>query len=298
MCLPVGVIRILWGGAFVVFWSSGFVGARLASGTDPVAVLGWRYLATALVLLLVTLARRRRPRVIELRRQAVQGLLAHVLFLGSVFGATALGVSPGTVALVCATQPLLVILGGWLFWREPPGGRVVAGLAVGLAAVGVTVGLDAGAGWAVLLPVLGVLALSTAALLERRWPAESDLLTALTIQTVTAAAAFGGYAALSGHLLARPSGSLVGAIVWLVLLSGIGGYAAFLGCLRRFGPARTSSLLFLTPPVTTLWAWLLFAQPPTVHELAGLLLGAGAVVLAIRGLQPHPSTHEDCAPLR
>lgn len=276
-------MRILWAVGFVVCWSSGFVGAELASDSDPAAVLAWRYLVTAAVLVAVTLPRRSRLSARILSRQALIGVLAHVLFLAGVFGASAAGVAPGTVALICALQPMLVVLGGWLGWRERPGGRVLLGLLLGLVAVAVTVGLGSASGPGVLLPLLSLLALSAAALLERLWPAGTDVLTALTIQVVVAALIFTGYAAAGGHLLVRPTPRLVAAIGWLVLLSGIGGYACFLVCLRRLGPARTSALLYLTPPVTTLWAWAMFAEPARTNELVGLLLGAAAVALVLRG---------------
>ncbi|OYO05834.1 DMT family transporter [Enemella evansiae] len=280
--------RILWASGFVVFWSSGFVGAELASASDPTAVLAWRYLATAVVLLLITLPRRPRIPAPVIGRQMAIGLLAHVVFLGGVFGASAVGVAPGTVALVCATQPMLVTLIGWVCWRERPGGGVLLGLLLGLVAVAVTVGLGTTAGPGVLLPVLSLLALSAAAVAERRWPVGTDVLTALTIQVVVAAAVFTGYAAVNGRLLVPVTADLLAAIGWLVLLSGIGGYATFLVCLRRLGAARTSSLLYLTPPVTTLWAWALFGRPPGGNELVGLLLGTAAVTLVLLGRRRQP----------
>jgi len=271
-----------WPVGFVVLWSSGFVGAVLAEPAGSVAgVLAWRYVVTAVVLVAaVVVLRRPAPRPRDLAQQAVLGVLAHVVFLGGVFGATAGRVDAGTVALVCALQPMLVTAVGALAWGDRVPARRLVGLLVGLGAVAVTVG--GGAGGEVVtfaLPVAALLGLSGAALLERRWHPQVDVVTSLAVQVAVAAVVFLGWAAATGSLAVPVTGPVVGALVWLVVLSGIGGYAAFVTCLRRLGATTTSSLLYLTPAVTTLWAWAMFDQVPGVIQWAGLGLGAIAVGL-------------------
>lgn len=81
---------------FVIFWSSGFVGATLAAEAGSVTgVLAWRYLITALVLLVLIAPRRPRIGGRDLGQQVCLGLLAHVVFLGGVFGAAGLGLMLG-----------------------------------------------------------------------------------------------------------------------------------------------------------------------------------------------------------
>lgn len=278
-----GVRNGMWAAGFVLCWSSGFVGAVLARPAGSVAgVLAWRYLVTA-ALLLVLVAAVRPPRATprEVLRQCALGLLAHVIFLGGVFGAAGQGVDAGTVALVCAAQPMLVTVLGRLCWGDRVLPRQAVGLLVGLGAVAVTVGGGlGGSGIALLLPLASLCGLSAAALLERRWAPATDMLTALTIQVLTAAAVFTGAGLAGGAMTLDVSPALVGALAWLVLLSGLGGYATFLGCLRRLGGTTTSLLLYLTPAVTTLWAWFMFFDAPSPAEWLGLGIGAVAVALA------------------
>lgn len=279
--------RFGWAAGFVVLWSSGFVGAALAKPAGSVAgVLAWRYVVTSVLLSIAVLVRPRgrmwgRISGRDVVRQGVIGLLAHVVFLGGVFGAAAGGVGVGTVALVCALQPMLVTVAGRAGWGDTVPARQVVGLAVGLVAVVVTVGGAAGASGPLLaLPVASLLGLSGAALLERRWHPDVDVVSSLWVQVGVSAVVFVAYAAASGRLAISLTRPVAGAMVWLVLLSGLGGYAAFVRCLRTLGSTTTSLLLYLTPPVTTLWAWAMLAQSPSLGQVVGLGLGAVAVTLA------------------
>lgn len=135
--------------AFVVLWSAGFVGAAWGtSETGPAGLLAWRYALTAMLLLAVLTARRlwwpRRADLTrrDLVRQCVIGLCAHVVFLGGLFSATAAGVDAGTAALVCSAQPLLVAAVGAALWRDRLSPLQWSGVALGLVAVVVSVGLS------------------------------------------------------------------------------------------------------------------------------------------------------------
>lgn len=219
-------------GAFVVAWSSGFVGATLAdrtgAGTWP--LLAWRYLLTA-VLLAGTCAAssstRRAVAALRLRDLAQQGvlaLLAHVAFLGGVFLAARQGLDAGLSALICALQPMLVAAAGCAIF----GDRLARGQWVGLvlALVGVSLsvgGVGAGALGNVALVVASLLGLSAAALLERAWRPAVPVLVSLTAQVTIATVVFGAAAAGTEGLSLPVSDTLGAAIVWLVLLSGIGG---------------------------------------------------------------------------
>lgn len=286
----------LWVTVFVVCWSSGFVGALLGGDAPVPALLAWRYVLTAVLLGLACLVRGVRMPRSEVVRQAVLGLCSHAVFLGGVFASAPLGVDPGTASLVCALQPMLVIAAGRVWWEDPVGPRRAIGLALGLVAVGLAVGgLGATGGVALLLPVASLLGLTAASLLERRWRPSTALLPALTVQVAVSAVAFVAWAAVDGGLGLAVSGRLVGALVWLIVLSGLGGYLGFWQCLRRLGASATSALLYLTPPVTTLWAWLMLGSTPTVPQLAALALGAVAVALVLVPIRP-TAHEEDGAP--
>ena len=45
----------------------------------------------------------------------------------------------------------------------------------------------------------------------------------------------------------------------------------------------TSLLLFVTPPVTSFWTWLMFQQPVNAGQIVGMILGIVAVALTVNG---------------
>jgi drug/metabolite transporter (DMT)-like permease len=122
-----------------------------------------------------------------------------------------------------------------------------------------------------------MLSLSAGTVLDRRTPSTMTVLDALSIQTLVAAACYVGLAAVTDSLRPPAEPGFAGAVVWVVVLSTIGGYGCYLGVLRRIGPTRTSTLLYLTPPATMLWAYLMFGDPIGPATLGGLVLCALAV---------------------
>lgn len=228
----------------------------------------------------------------DIAQQIILGVLAHAIFPGAVFGAAAAGLDTGFTSLVCALQPLLIAAAGSVFWGDPFTPRNALALVTGLAAVTLSVGGLSlqGAPLALLLPVAALLGLSTATLLERAWKPRVSQLDSLTIQVCTGAACFTAAAAATGGLGITLTASTVGALVWLVLMSGIGGYASFTASLRILGATPTSMLLFLTPPVTSLWAWAMTSNPPSLVQVCGMVLGCVSVaVFAGIGSRTTPS---------
>ncbi len=249
--------RLVISAAFVVCWSSGFVGTALVlADISSTGVLAWRYLITSALLLVVLLAlatiRSRpfvSPSVGECCRQPGLGVLGHVVFLGGVFGAAEAGLPSGTTALLCALQPIVVALASRLGWRDRMRPLQWPGIGGAIGAVAIAVGPSAFSASAVslFLPAASLLGLSASALLERAWHPTSDLLVSLTIQVSAAAVCFTAAAAFSSNLVMQPSAGLAVALCWLVLISGVGGYAAYVSCLRKLGATTTSPLLLLTP---------------------------------------------------
>ena len=263
------------------------------AAAEPAGLLAWRYLLTAALLLAVVpligfgLTRR------EFGQQCVLGLTAHVAFLGALFTASAAGVDAGTTALICSAQPLLVAAAGAMLWKDRMSCRQWLGVGLGLVAVAICMGGVSGLGVALILPVISLLGLSCSALLERRWRPEVHVVTSLTVQVSVAAVVFVVVAVLTTGMAVDPTARLAASLAWLVFPAGLGGYGAYLLALRHLGATRTSALLYLTPPVSGVWAWAMLGDGLGGTQLVAMALGMVAVVLAAG---PREGTHTPTAP--
>ncbi|WP_083587023.1 DMT family transporter [Agrococcus sp. Marseille-P2731] len=274
--------------ALVITWSSGFVGAELAdrAGGEPVTVLAWRFAVLAGILALAMLVVRRRwPRWRSWLRQGAIALLSQFGYLLMVFEGVRFGVDGGTVSLIAALQPMLVATLAGRFLGERANRWMWLGMLVGLGGVALVVSGQIGATgappWAHLLPLIGVVCLGSGTVLQRRWHMHDDLLQTLLMQAVVAAAAFMLVALVRGHAAPPATLEVWGAILWLVAFASLGGYLLYVTVTRSHGATFVSTLLYLTPPTTMLWVWLVFGVPVSVLGIAGMAVAAVGVAIVL-----------------
>ncbi|CAL9276390.1 DMT family transporter [Streptomyces rochei] len=282
--------------AFVLCWSSGFIGAKLGAGTaDASTLLMWRFLPLAAVLVAAAALSRKAWRGLTLRdagRQVAIGALSQSGYLLSVYYAIQLGVSSGTTALIDGVQPLVAgALAGPLL-RQYVSRRQWLGLWLGLAGVATVTVADAGASgadvsrWAYFIPFLGMLSLVAATFLEGRSPRPVAPRAALTIHCVTSAVLFSALAVGAGAAVPPADSSFWTATAWLVVLPTFGGYGLYWLLLRRSGLTEVNTLMFLMAPVTAVWGALMFGEHFGVQTAIGLAVGLAAVVVVRRGRNP------------
>lgn len=292
--------------ALILVWSSGFIGAELgARAAPPATVLAWRFLVTAVVLLPWLLRASGRPDRRGWMRQAVLALLCQCLYLAGVFWAAAAGVPAGTSALVASLQPALVLAAVVVLGSRRLGLGHIAGLVLGSTGVALTAAGDLRAGvgvTALVLPLSAMLSLAAGTLLQQRWSTPSrsatPLMQTLAVQAVFGAGFFTAYAAATGELAPPPTTEFWTATAWAAL-AGIGSYGLYYLVTTRDGAARASTMLYVTPAATALWAASMFGQPLRPATVLGLLVSAAAVVVftaastprtgAPRATSTHPS---------
>lgn len=279
----------------VVMWSSGFVGAELGTRyASADTLLAWRYVVAAAAMLLLVRLTRTPVRWVA-PRQALVGVLCQVGYLGGTVTGVGLGVPPGTSALIASLQPLVVAGLAGLLLGERTDRRQRAGLLVGIAGVGLVVGTDLGSGgapgYAYLLVAGGMLMLSAGTVLERRWQPSRTLLESLAVQTLVSAVAFVAIALALGNAAPPSSPGFWWSVAWVVVLSTFGGYGAYTFVVRHDGATVASTLLYLTPPTTMLWAFAMFGHAVTALGMVGLAVCALGVALTLRG-RSRPRTEE------
>ncbi|SHF28797.1 Permease of the drug/metabolite transporter (DMT) superfamily [Modicisalibacter ilicicola DSM 19980] len=286
--LPLGGVVIATG--FVLCWSSGFVGSRLAVAIDtpPLALYAWRFaLATALAALWWLLRAlgegSGRISARELRGELASGSLTVGLYLLAMLVGIQQGVSAGVASLIGALQPLAAATLAALWLNERSSrvqwlGMLVATLGAGLCVLDDARGVGGAPIWAYGLPVLAVASVTLGSVMTARPDRGLPLEARLTLQLAAATGVFFAAALLLGEDgIAPPAISRESLLVmaWLVVLATFGGYGFFVQGLSRFGVTRLSTLIYLTPAVTLVWTALLF------DELPGLLGGLGMIVAAL-----------------
>jgi drug/metabolite transporter (DMT)-like permease len=270
---------VLRGAALVVVWSSGFIAADFgAHAADPDTLLAWRCLATAVLLLPWSVRALTRFDRREWARQAVLAVLCQCLYIGGVFWASAAGVPAGTTALIASLQPAVVLVAAT---GRTPRPAHLAGLVLGTLGVAVTAAGDVAGGLtaaALLLPLLSMASLAAGTLLQQRWTSGAPLTSTLAVQSLVTTAFFAALAAADGAL-APPATPIFWLAVAVTAAAGLGGYGVYYAVTTRDGAARASTLLYLTPAATAVWAALMLGRPLVAATVAGLLISGAAVAL-------------------
>lgn len=303
--LPTKSHRLLWpilAGALVISWSSGFVGIRYASeNAGVVLVLFWRTLTAGLILLPFALLIGPRIGGRALVQQMGFGVAMMFLYLGGFALAIGQRVPTGLVALISDLVPLAIAALSQPLLGHRLTGRQWTGTALGAAGVLLVsldgISLGAAPAWAYALTVASMLTFALATVLQKRWGAiNMPIHQSLCIQCLTAALLFAGCAAWSGGLMPPLDGRFEFGVAWLVLFSTFFCYSVYYLSLRLYTPAQVSSVIYLSPPVTMLWAWLLFREPLSIAMFLGLAVTLFGVWLTTSKIDAAYSTDGPITP--
>ncbi|MGE8185822.1 DMT family transporter [Pseudomonas sp. NPDC086278] len=270
-------------------WSSGFIGARFSIDYAPaLLVVFWRCVVVTLLLFpFVAKSLRRTPLAVLLKNAGI-GLLAMAGYLAGVTQGIALGVPAGLAALFADLLPMGMALLAAVVLGQRLGWQIWIGLSIGLAGVMlVTHGALAWGHaplWAYGLPLLGMLSLAVATLWQKHLPASAamGLLPNLWLQCCVSSVVFAVVEGAQGSLEPIPGAGFALSVLWTVGLSTLGGYGLYWICLRRATATRVASVLYLSPPITMLWAWAMFDEPLSWQMASGMAVSGVGIWLVVR----------------
>jgi drug/metabolite transporter (DMT)-like permease len=270
-------------GVFVVFWASGFIGAKLGLPyAEPLTFLALRMFGVVVLLgLFMLIAGARWPSREGVLDSYVTGVLMHALYLGGVYISIAHGLPAALSALVVGLQPLLTSTIANRLLGERVVARQWAGLALGLAGVYLVVQDKATIGSATPLAwsgaVVGLIAITIGTVYQKRFGTGIDWRSGMFIQYAGAGILFALGAMAFETRTVRWTPEFLFALGWLVFVLSFGAVWLLYFLIRRAAATRVVSLFYLTPPVTALMAWSLFGE-----RLAPLaLVGMGVCVVGV-----------------
>ena len=265
---------------FVLLWSTGFIGARYGMPyAEPATFLTIRFGGTLLLMVpAVWLMRVRMPSRTLVLHLAVVGLLLQGGYLLGVFEAVRHGMGAAVAALIVGLQPVLTAIAGSLV-HERVAPRQWGGLVLGFLGVALVVwdrlsltGLSA---TSVSMAVAALLAITAGTLYQKRFCPRFDLRAGSVIQFAAALLLVVPVAAFGETREIEPAPSLILALVWSIVVLSIGAMSLLFLLIQRGAAVQVASLMYLTPPVTAIMAWVLF------DERISPAMGLGMLVTAI-----------------
>lgn len=278
--------------AFVLSWSSGYIGAKLGTqGGGAFNLLFWRFLLVSLCLGMFLNVRLLKVTWAQVRHYAVVGCLSQFLYLSCLYVAIQNGLPPGIAAIIAALQPLMTAALSTGSATERSGGWQWLGLVISFVGVGIVIAGQYSHGAKAVgllmygLPLMSALGLTLATLYESRSPQSQSagLLVPLFIQSLLTLFGFTA-AVLYTDTLSIPHDTDVRvSIVWLTVFSTFAAYLSLWRLLRVMTATQVAALVYLEPPVTLVWAALMFGDRIQASTYAGIaVVMAGLLLLRLK----------------
>ena len=252
------------------------------AGLQPAQLLSLRFLFAAAGMLVVALAARQNP--FRLPRRTVVGLLA----MGALgyFGQSttfffALQRLPASlVELVLYTYPAMVVIAGWLLFRQRIPRVQVLALAGSFAGVVLLVGgVHFGGGPALLLAIASPVIFTVYILVGARVMAGVPGIAAGFLSILGTALTWTVVVAATGNLRPPVGGAQWAAVLALAVIPTMFAITAFLAGMPRIGASRTALLSTLEPVVTVTLAFALLGDRFGPLQAVGAALVLASVVL-------------------
>jgi len=282
--------------AFVLVWSSAYVAGSLATALiAPLTVTLWRFAVAAAVLAVIAWLRRERwPRGARAIGGAVlTGVLLFALQFASLYIALAAHMPVATTALIACSAPLVVAAASAVLGWERLAPRQWLGVALGVLGVVITLADRLGRppslaalGWT----LLGLTGLVAGTLLQGRLRIPAGPAALASVELAASAVVLAACAPFAGSLRIPLSAAALLAFGYVAIVAGVGAPLLFFALIQQRGATRASSLLFLVPSVTALFARVVLGAPVGLTAFVGFVVAGGGLWLA-RGMssdQPRP----------
>jgi len=277
--------------AIYVIWGSTYLAIRYAVETiPPLVAAGIRHSIAGGIMLAWAWLRGYRPT----RQQWVAGLVLGFFFFlighGSLHWAEQY-VASGLAALLIATEPMFILVLGWLMGQQKINVLSALGLALGVVGVAMLTGAELtvkGSSLVGLVAVLlGSLSWSLGVVVTPRLKLPTDALGRTALPTLCGAAMLLIAAGLTGefHQTHWASISLrsVFGLGYLITFGSVVAFTSYTWLLQRVPPTLVATHTYANPVVAVLLGWLLASEALSVRVALASVAILGAIVLIRRG---------------
>ena len=277
--------------AIYVIWGSTYLAIRYAVETiPPLVTAGVRHSIAGGIMLSWAWWRGFRPT----RQQWVAGFaLGALLFLvghGTLHWAEQY-VGSGLAALLIATEPMFILVLGWMMGRQKISLLSALGLGLGVAGVAMLTGVEltvkGSSLWGLLAVLLGSLSWSLGVVISTRLKLPSDALGRTALPTICGAAMLLIAAGVTGefqqtHWASITLRSIFG-LGYLITFGSVVAFTAYTWLLQRVPPALVATHTYANPVVAVLLGWFLAHEPLSLRVVLASVAILGAIVLIRRG---------------
>lgn len=273
---------------FLILWSAGFAVAKIAvTHAGPLTVLALRYGLVLVLLIPVALVMRPAfPKGRAALDVAIVGFLIQVVYFGLCYVAFKSGVSAGAVAIVVCLQPILVALVAPRLVGESVNAKGWLGLCLGLLGAALAIAgrstIAAENAFGVTLTFLALFGITAGTLWEKRFGVTHHPVAANLIQYAVGAAFCIPAALIAEDTTIRWDGEFIWAMVYLVVGNSLLAMSLLLAMIRAGEVSRVSSLFYLVPALSALFAWPMLGEEMPLLGWAGMAMAGLGVALVSR----------------
>ena len=274
---------------FLILWSAGFAIAKLGlQHAGPMTILALRYGIAVAILIPVALVLRvpMPPTPRAWADVAIVGFLIQVVYFGLCYAAFTSGVSAGGVAIIVCLQPILVALAAPRLVGEAVGQRGWIGLALGLTGAATVIlsrsEIQADTWFGVACTVVALFGITGGTLWEKRFGVTHHPVASNLIQYAVGLAFALPAAWTTESMVIDWDPTFVAVMVYLVLGNSLLAMTLLLAMIRAGEVSRVSSLFYLVPPLSALFAWPLLGEAMPPLAWVGMALAALGVAMVSR----------------
>ena len=279
--------------AIYLVWGSTYLAIRYSVETiPPLVTAGIRFSVAGTILFAWAWARGFRPKREHWMAGAVVGALFFLVSHGMLYWAEQT-VASGLAALLIATEPMFILVLGWLARQQRISRLSALGLGLGVLGVGLLTGAELAMKSSSLLGLaavlLGSVSWAAGVVISPRLRLPADALARTAIPLICGAVMLLMAAGVSGefhriHWSAISLRSVLG-LGYLIIFGSVVAFTAYTWLLQQCPPTLVATHTYANPVVAVLLGWLFASEPLNARVALASVAILGAIVLIRRGEQ-------------